>query len=80
MNAEVQKITPSIIRKAKAAVEAVRGAFPQKLAKPKKRKPEHGQQIYVYHHLQKNQIVYSLTKALNVCHESSQSCSIELLY
>ena len=80
MNAEVYKIAPSIIRKAKAAVEAVRGSFPQKLAKPNKRKPEHGQHIYVYHHLQKNQIVYSLTRALNVFHQASQPRSIGLPY
>ncbi|RAL59493.1 hypothetical protein DID88_006606 [Monilinia fructigena] len=28
-------------------------------------RPEHGEQIYVYNHLQTNQIVYSLTKGMN---------------
>jgi hypothetical protein len=40
------------------------------LARPKpgkKIKPVHGQQIFVYSHFQTNQVVYSLTKSLNVC-------------
>lgn len=30
-------------------------------------RPEHGEQIYVYNHLQTNQVVYSLSRGMNVC-------------
>lgn len=28
----------------------------------------HGQHIYVFHHIQTNQVVYSLTRAMDVCY------------
>jgi len=36
-------------------------------------KPEHGRQIFVYTHLQKNNVVYSLTKTLKVTPRSFSS-------
>jgi len=30
-------------------------------------KPEHGEKIWVFKHVQKNHMVYSLSKVLNVC-------------
>ncbi|QSZ34896.1 hypothetical protein DSL72_007757 [Monilinia vaccinii-corymbosi] len=34
-------------------------------ARQPRKRPDHGEQIYVYNHLQTNQVVYSLTKGMN---------------
>ncbi|KAH7418404.1 transcriptional regulation of mitochondrial recombination-domain-containing protein [Cadophora sp. MPI-SDFR-AT-0126] len=45
-----------------AAIAAQRASGIKKKQTPR---PEHGQQIFVFNHLQKNHVVYSLTRAMN---------------
>ncbi len=46
-----------------ASIAAARASGIKKKQTPR---PEHGQQIFVFNHLQKNHVVYSLTRAMNV--------------
>ncbi|CZT49773.1 uncharacterized protein RSE6_10663 [Rhynchosporium secalis] len=48
---------------AKATDRTIKKAFG--IEEQKKSKPEHGQQIFVFNHLQKNHVVYSLTRSMN---------------
>ena len=59
--------TTDLIRQLVFTAHRVRHASTTTLPQPpKKVKPEHGQRIFVYNHLQTNQVVYSLTKTLRV--------------
>jgi Transcriptional regulation of mitochondrial recombination len=60
------RTTPELLRQATKSVRKARGASIKALPKPPSNRPEHGRQIFVYNHLQKNHVVYSLTRALNV--------------
>ncbi len=66
------QVTSNIARQAKGAIDSILKASDAAIAPIKKQKqkrnprPEHGQQIFVFKHLQKNHVVYSLTKQLNV--------------
>jgi hypothetical protein len=76
---QVPSIRKSTYDKARAIVLAARKAAAEayeaqgdvkhavRSKTPRKRKPEHGQHIYVFHHLQKNNVVYSLDKVMKVC-------------
>ncbi|KAL2074600.1 hypothetical protein VTL71DRAFT_8378 [Oculimacula yallundae] len=57
---QVAKRTRSV---AKATDRTIKEAFG--IEEEKKRRPEHGQQIFVFNHLQKNHVVYSLTRSMN---------------
>jgi hypothetical protein len=58
-----------VARRAIQAVASKAQYASKPVVKPKKTiqgpRPEHGQQIFVYNHLQTNQVIYSLTRSLN---------------
>jgi hypothetical protein len=64
------RTTSDVALKATRVIGKPKKPSPTALGPRRKRGPdhEHGRQIFVYNHLQKNMIVYSLTKALRVRH------------
>ncbi|KAE9379304.1 hypothetical protein N431DRAFT_364400 [Stipitochalara longipes BDJ] len=58
------RTTSEVVRQATKSVRKARGALNTALPKPQSKGPEHGRQIFVYNHLQKNHVVYSLTRVL----------------
>jgi hypothetical protein len=55
-----------LARAATNTIKQIEGASKTPVKKRRTPKPEHGQQIFVFNHLQKNHMVYSLTRALKV--------------
>ncbi len=60
------RTTSEVVRQATKSIRKARGASKTASPKPQSNRPEHGRQIFVYNHLQKNHVVYSLTRALRV--------------
>ena len=60
------RTTSDLVRHAVRTANSARHASTTTVPKKKRPNPEHGRQIFVYNHLQTNQVVYSLTKSLNV--------------
>ncbi|KAH8791451.1 transcriptional regulation of mitochondrial recombination-domain-containing protein [Hyaloscypha finlandica] len=58
------RTTTVVVGQATKSVRKARGASKTALPKPQSNRPEHGRQIFVYNHLQKNHVVYSLTRTL----------------
>jgi len=64
------RTTAGAARQATKSIRKARGASNAALPKPHSNRPEHGRQIFVYNHLQRNHVVYSLTRVLKVLPQS----------
>lgn len=75
--------TSDTVRHVICTAQRIRHTSTTALSHVKKAKqPEPGKEIWVYHHFQKNQVVYSLTKALNVRPSTNylRICSSAIIY
>lgn len=60
------RLNSDLARRARCSVSHIRNASTTTKVRIPTPRPEHGQQIYVFHQFQTNQVVYSLTKSLQV--------------
>jgi hypothetical protein len=59
-------MSADLAKAATKTIKRIQGASKTPVKKKRTPKPEHGRQIFVFNHLQKNHMVYSLTRALKV--------------